>query len=38
MRFHDTMKSTLGEFGADTRGNFAVLTAAALSVMAVTEG
>ena len=38
MRFHDTMKSALGQFGADTRGNFAVLTAAALSVMAVSMG
>ena len=32
------IKAAAGEFGADTRGNFAVLTAAAISVLAVSLG
>jgi Flp pilus assembly protein TadG len=32
------IKAAAGEFGADTRGNFAVLTAAAISVLAASVG
>ena len=43
MRHHQTIKSalgkaTLGEFVADRRGNFALLTAAAVSILALSAG
>jgi Flp pilus assembly protein TadG len=38
MRQGKTIKAALGKFGADTRGNFAVLTAATISVLAVSMG
>jgi Flp pilus assembly protein TadG len=38
MRQNQTIKTALGQFGADKRGNFAVLTAAAISTLALCVG